>query len=356
MRVRFLVLSILFVTTLLGQEPKEIGLKKIVEGGYAEKVLPLFRTQSDGESYTCLNNDRSMIVAMSYKTGKCVDTLFNARKARECPFDDIDGYEVSPNGYRILVWRNSQVLYDNVFTAEYYDFDVRRNFITPLSDTGGQLRAPLFSPDGRMCAYVKDNDIWLRKFDFNTESPVTKDGKPDSILNGCSDRLYGETFGDHPMMVWSSDSKMLSFVKLDIGDVGMLDYQVYEEGAYPKIRSIKSSLAGTVIPKASIHSYSVDTRDIKELKIPAGSDYIPKLCLTKHSDQVAVMAFNRVQNVFHIHYLNPKSGVSRLILREEGKAYIEPDVLQTIEFLPDGFTFMSRITNSHRFSTTRKDM
>ena len=341
MRVRFLFLSFLSVATLLGQMPKEIGLKKIAEGGYDEKTLPQFRTQADGESYTCLNGDKSMIVAISYKTGSPVDTLFNARKARECPFDNIEGYEISPNGYHILVWRNSQPLYNNTFTAEYYDFDVRRNYINPLSETGGQLRAPLFSPDGRMCAYIKDNNIWLRKYDFSTESAVTNDGKTDSILNGCSDRLYDETFGEQPMMVWSADSKMLSFVKLDISNVGQLSYQIYEEGAYPKTLQIKYPLAGTTNPTASVHSYSVETRDIKELKIPAGGDYIPKLCATKHSDQIAVMAFNRVQNVFHIHYLNPKSGVSRLILREEGQAYIEPAILNSIEFLPDGFTFMS---------------
>ena len=341
MRIKFLFLSLLSTVLLSAQPAKDAVLKKIAEGVYAEKMLPQFRSQADGESYTCLNSDKSMIVAISYKTGQPVDTLFNASKARECDFDDIDGYEVSPDGYHIAVWRNSVPLYGDAFTADYYDFDVRRNFISPLSDTGGLLRAPLFSPDGRMCAYVKDNNIWLRKFDFSTESAITKDGAADSIINGCSDRLYAETFGEQPMMAWSADSKVLSFVKLDISEVGSLGYTVYEEGVYPKGRSIKYPLAGTVNTKAGIFSYSVDTRDIKELKIPAGGDYIPKICATKHSDQIAVMAFNRVQNVFHIHYINPKSGVSRLILREEGLAYIEPAVLNSIEFLPDGFTFMS---------------
>ena len=341
MRIKFLFLSLLSAALLSAQPAKDAVLKKIAEGAYAEKTLPLFRARADGESYTCLTNDKSMIVALSYKTGKPVDTLFNARKARECSFNDIEGYEVSPDGYHIVVWRNSKPLYGNAFTADYYDFDVRRNFITPLSDTDGVLRAPLFSPDGRMCAYVKDNNIWLRKFDFSTESAVTKDGKADSVLNGCSDRLYAETFGEQPMMVWSADSKMLTFIKLDISEVGLLDYQTFDDGAYPKTQSIKYSLAGSANPKATVHSYSVDTRDIKDLKMPTNGDYVPKLCDTKHSDQTVVMAFNRVQNVFQIHYVNPKSGVSRLILREESPTYIEPSILNSIEFLPDGFTLMS---------------
>ena len=339
MRVKFLFTGLFIAVSLFSQPLKEVSLKKIIEGDYSEKRLSQFFPYN-GESYTCLNDDRSMIVAVSYKTGKPVDTLFNARKARECKFNDIEGYIIGPNGYRIIVWRNSQSLYGDAYTADYYDFDVRRNFITPLSDTGGQLRTPLFSPDGRMCAYVKDNDIWLRKFDFNTESAVTKDGKYDSIMNGCCDHLYGTAFGQMPMMAWTGDSKLLSFVKLDIGEVGSLEYMDYGSGGYSGSRQIKYSLAGTPVAKATVHSYSVDSRDIKELRI-SGGDYVPMLCTASNPEQVAVMTLNRTQNTIQIYYLNPKSGLSRLILREESQTYIDPEILKSINFFPDGFTFMS---------------
>ncbi len=35
---------------------------------------------------------------------------------------------------------------------------------------------PTFSSDSKMAAYVIDNNIWLSKFDFDTESQITKDG------------------------------------------------------------------------------------------------------------------------------------------------------------------------------------
>ena len=49
---------------------------------------------------------------------------------------------------------------------------------------------PTFSPDGRMVAYVSDNNIWIRKFDYDTEVQVTKDGKLNKILNGITDWVY----------------------------------------------------------------------------------------------------------------------------------------------------------------------
>ena len=60
------------------------------------------RSLPDGEHYTAMNADKSMIIKYSYRTGNPVDTLFNARKARECTFTDFDGYTISSTGHHIL--------------------------------------------------------------------------------------------------------------------------------------------------------------------------------------------------------------------------------------------------------------
>jgi dipeptidyl-peptidase-4 len=53
------------------------------------------------------------------------------------------------------------------------------------------------------------------------------------------------------------------------------------------------------------------------------------------------MTLNRHQNVFNMYYINPKSGVSRLILKDENKAYIDSDWLTSIHFHKEGFTYVS---------------
>ena len=65
---------------------------------------------------------------------------------------------------------------------------------------------PTFSPDGRMCAFVRDNNVWIRKFDYDTEVQVTKDGMINSILNGITDWVYEEEFAVTNMLSWSPDS------------------------------------------------------------------------------------------------------------------------------------------------------
>lgn len=57
-----------------------------------------------------------------------------------------------------------------------------------LSD-GGPQQVPVFSPDGTMIAFVRDNNIFLVKLLYgNSESRVTsKDGKQNMVLNGIPD-------------------------------------------------------------------------------------------------------------------------------------------------------------------------
>lgn len=70
---------------------------------------------------------------------------------------------------------------------------------------------PTFSPDGRMVAYVSDNNIWIRKFDYDTEVQVTKDGEMNKILNGITDWVYEEEFAVTNLMAWVSEQRAAGF-------------------------------------------------------------------------------------------------------------------------------------------------
>ena len=60
---------------------------------------------------------------------------------------------------------------------------VRRNYVKPISDAKGKQ---MIRHSRRMvvCALMYGyNNIWIRKFDFDTEVQVTKDGELNKILN-----------------------------------------------------------------------------------------------------------------------------------------------------------------------------
>lgn len=322
---------------------KSVSLKEITDGMFRQKTaVGEMRSLPDGEHYTAMNAERNMIVKYSYRTGKAVDTLFNATTARECEFTKFDGYTISSTGHHILVWREMEPIYRRSYKAAVYDYDVRRNYIKPITDSKEKVMIPTFSPDGRMCAFVKDNNIWIRKFDFDTEVQVTKDGALNKILNGTTDWVYEEEFAVTNLMAWSPDSEYLAYVRTDETEVPEYSMQVYGEGLYPSYYNFKYPKAGQKNSTVSVKAYSVQTRDTKHLDVPIDEDsYIPRITFTRNASQLAVMTLNRHQNIFNMYYVNPKSGVSRLILREENECYVDSEWLSSIHFLSNGFTYVS---------------
>lgn len=322
---------------------KHVELKQITDGNFRQvTAIGEMRSLPDGEHYTAMNKDCSMIIKYSYRTGNPVDTLFNTSEARECTFTDFDGYDISSTGHRIIVWCDSEPIYRRSSKAVVYDYDVRRNYVKPFTDSKSKQMIPTYSPDGRMCAYVRDNNIWLKKFDFDTEVQVTKDGELNKILNGITDWVYEEEFSVTNLMAWSSDSEYLAYVRFDETEVPEYSMQMYGNGLYPDYYNYKYPKAGQKNSKVTLHSYSVATKDTKELKVPVEADsYIPRIVFTTNPDQLAVMTLNRQQNQFNLYYANPKSGVFRLVLREDNKCYVDSELLNSIQFSEDGFTYIS---------------
>ncbi len=325
-------------------------LKSIVSGEYQTKKIPSFLPMSDGEHYTQVSDDKTMIIKYSYKTGKAVDTLFNVATARECPFKKLDGYSMSADEKKILLYADSEPIYRRSFKATYYTFEIKRNLVKPLSDKPGKQQIATFSPNGRMVAFVRDNNIYLKKLDYETESAVTTDGIKNKILNGVPDWVYEEEFSVVSTLSWAPDNTTLAFVKTNETDVPEYKIQLFE-GECPSLTSYtyypgefvyKYPVAGTSNSKVAVYTYTVETRAVKKMNVPVDEDgYIPRIQFTQNPSQLAVMTFNRNQNDFKIFLTNPKSGVSKLLIQDKNETWIDPDIMNYVTFYPSGFIFAS---------------
>jgi dipeptidyl-peptidase-4 len=321
---------------------KSLLLKDIIDKKYAPAAVDAIRSLPDGEHYTRLSADKKAILKYAYKTGQLVETLFHVDNVRETKLESIEGYLISNTGHRILVWNKVEYIYRRSWQADVYDYDVRRNYLQPLSETKGKVRIPAFSPDGRMCAFVRDNNIWLKKFDYGTESQVTKDGSTGKILNGITDWAYEEEFTVTNLMSWSPDSNILAFLKSDESDVPTFNFQTFDGKLYPASYSYKYPKAGQNNSKVACHAYHVETKDIKKMAVPLEEDgYIPLIHFTDNPDNLAVMTLNRHQNDFKMYFVNPKSTLARLALHDNSKYYIDPDWILSICFAKDNFAYVS---------------
>lgn len=325
------------------------GLKDITDGKYKEKTLPEIYGMNDGEHYTLKGEDAKTIIRYAYRTGMPVDTIFDTATAKDCPFKTFDGYSFSPDETKILIYTEKENIYRRSFKATYYTFEIKRNRVKPLSENGKQ-QAALFSPNGRMVAFVRDNDIFLKKLDYGTESAVTQDGEKNKIINGIPDWVYEEEFATTLSMAWSPDNSFLTFIKYNETDVPQYDIQLFEGSCpaltrytlYPGMFNYKYPVPGEKNARVGVYSYSVETKGIRKLDVPTEEeDYIPRILFTDNPEQLAVVTLNRHQNRLRVYATNPKSGVSRLLVQDESETWIDPGNIDGLRFYPDFFTFVS---------------
>lgn len=327
--------------TLLLQA-QQYTLKELVEGRFSAKGIGQMESSADGMHYYQTDPENRAVIKYSYATGKAVDTLFNTRRARECTFDTFQGFLVSPDENRVLVYREREQIYRHSFKATYYYHDVRRNLVRKLTQNSSKQMIPTFSPDSKMLAYVADNNIWLAKFDFDTESQVTKDGEINKIINGSTDWVYEEEFGTTRLMEFSPDSKLLAFVRSDESQVREYQFQTFNRELYPGFYSYKYPKAGERNASVELRVFDIDSRTIRKMDLPLESDgYIPRITFTGNPDELVAMTLNRNQNRFDMYFVNPRSTVAKLVLREESNYYIDADLLNSIHFLSNRFTYLS---------------
>ena len=304
-----------------------------------------------------MNADGTQIIKYSYKTGQQVEVLFDVATARECPFKRFDSYSFAPDGSKLLIATETTPIYRRSYTAVHYLYSLKRNtagkinnVVERLSD-GGPQQVPVFSPDGNMVAFVRDNNIFLVKLLYgNSESQVTKDGERNKVLNGIPDWVYEEEFAYNRALEFSADSKMLAFVRWDESEVSSYTFPLFAGEAprieafakYPGAYTYKYPKTGEVNSKVSVHTFDIKSKVTRQIDVPLDKDgYIPRIRFTKDPEKLAVLTLNRHQNRLDMYFANPRSTVCKLVLRDESDKYIKESVFDEIVFYDEHFSFVS---------------
>ena len=352
------LLGCLLTLAAYAQGGKPLTLEDVVAGKFrTENIYGVIPIPGDGEHYSQMNAEGTQIIKYSFKTGQQVEVLFDAATARECPFKRFDSYSFSPDGSTLLIATETTPIYRRSYTAVHYLYSLKRNLegkinnvVERLSD-GGPQQAPVFSPDGSMVAFVRDNNIFLVKRLFgNSESQVTKDGERNKIIYGTPDWVYEEEFAYNRALEFSADSKMLAFTRWDESRVKSYAFPVFAGdkprieayAKYPGAYEYKYPKTGEENSRVSVHTFDIKTRVTRQIDVPLDEDgYIPRIRFTRDPEKLVVMTLNRHQNRLDLYFANPRSTVCKLILRDESDTYIKEGVFDQIRFYDDHFSFVS---------------
>ena len=344
MKTRWLIFLLMMIPMSI-VKAERLDIKTVVSGTLYGERLAAVTPLADGEQYAQMSKDGKQVIAYSYKTGKQTQVLFDVSTARGKKLERIDGYIMSPDGTRMLIQTETKMIYRRSFTAVYYLYSLRNNKLEPLSE-GAAQQTPVFSPDGQMVAFVRENNIHLVKLLYdNAESQVTKDGKFNEIINGVPDWVNEEEFATNSSMVFTADSRQLCWVRYDERKVREFAFQWYkglvpaknEYADYPGFYRYKYPIAGTDNAEVSVMSYDIKSHQTRQLQVPIDNDgYVPRIMATDDASKVAVVTLNRHQDMLRIYLANPLSTMSQLVIEDKAEKYVKEETLSTI-----------RITKSH---------
>ena len=339
-------LKLILATALIVTSADAFSQKTFRELGQITRLnrgVSGLRSMQDGEHYTV--SRAGAVIRHSYADEAVCDTLYKGRFA---------SYELSPAEDMIILGNNFRSVYRHSFYADYQIVKLNDGKeVTALKD----IRDLSLSPDSKMVAYAKDNNLYIHKLDFGTEVAVTKDANPD-IINGIADWLYEEEFGITTLFAWSPDSKQLAFIRLDETQVPSFEWQTFLGNAvqennstypqYPSSASLRYPKAGCANAKASVCVYDIHYKTIRTMELPANLDgYLPRITWTpltkptKKDEQptsdLVILHMNRDQNKMDVLKGNPKSTVCHPFYSEQSKQYyVDFALFDQWQWLSDG--------------------
>ena len=209
---------------------------------------------------------------------------------------------------------------------DLYFYDFASNAAARLTSIPGTEEEATFSPNGRLVAFVRDNNLHVVDTGTRLEVALTADGSPE-LLNGKLDWLYQEEIygrGRFRGYWWSPDSTRVAFLQLDERPVP--EYTVVDNIPYrPTVEVTNYPKAGDPNPlvKLGIARVAGGAPLWVELGEYSASDFlVVDVAWVPDATNVAYQVQDREQTWLDLNLAEATSGRSRRLFRETTKAWV----------------------------------
>ena len=342
-----IIATLLFSPNLSRSQEANFNNEAIwASGTFRTEYVWGIRSMANGKHYTTQEYDKnegSCIIKWSYKTGQIVDTLLTSNEAFGDPRETFQGYEFGSDERFVLLTTASEGLYRHSFYANFYVYDFEaRDDARPITDFKlGKQRLAQLSPAGDRVAYVRDNNIFISDLATGEEIQVTQDGIMNELINGATDWVYEEEFGDDQGLFWNGDGTRLAYLKFDESEVREFSMPVYG-GLYPDPYIFKYPKAGEENSKVTVHIYTLADNQSRAVAVPKSAHYIPRIKWTNDPSTLCIFTMNRHQNDLRLLLTDGEFPNNRLgtkeVFKETCNTYI--DINDNLTFLADGMSFV----------------
>lgn len=323
MKILFVMCSLLLSVAMSSFAEGKFTIKDITSGVFSAKYVTGMRALPDGETYARISNNGKQIVSYYYKNGQQASILFDVNNTIGEHINYFDDYILSPDGSKMLIRTETEPVYRRSTRATYYVYNIATRRLTPLSSKGN-IQNPIWSNDGNLVAYVRDNNIFLVKLLYDgAESQITKDGEFNKIINGIPDWVNEEEFTTSSSMCFNADGTMICWLKYNEANVKQYSLQMFN-GFNTSFYTYKYPKAGDENATVSAWSYDIKSHATRQMNVPLDADgYIPRIYSTKDANKILILTLNRHQDNLKVYATNPRSTVSEVIIEQKDKRYIK---------------------------------
>jgi dipeptidyl-peptidase-4 len=335
---------VLFILPLTFFSQQKLTLEDIwAKGIFSAKYAQGFNVMNDGVNYVDIESygSQTNLSQFDLKTGKKIKELV---KGEDVKFNNkplnLYTYQFSPNEDKLLLYENRENVYRRSPKANYYVYDIATKKTIQLSDKGQQM-FPLFSPDGKKIAFVRENNLYIKYLETGAEIIVTSDGEANKIKNGWADWVYEEEFSRADYFDWSMNSQYLAYVKFDETKVKEYTMDYYKAELYPTQYTFKYPKAGEENSIVSVHIFDEESKRTVTADIGTEKDiYIPRIQFTNNPLVLSITRLNRLQNKLELLFTDVIGGKGVVAYTDESKTYV--DVTDDLRFIGDkGFIISS---------------
>lgn len=190
----------------------------------------------------------------------------------------------------------------------------------------GRQYASSNAPDGKRKAYHENRNLWISELDGSHAMTVTTDGNMETQLKyGIATWVYGEELGQTTAMWWAPDSKKIAFYRFEEKNIQMY-YVLYnqvqiqdslETEAYPKVGAENLPVDILIYDLETRKTITLDTRNGKAFSDDEVGTYLYGIDWSPNGKELLFHRTNRKQNSMEYAAADPKTGKSRVIVREE---------------------------------------
>ena len=246
----------------------------------------------------------------------------------------VDELTFSKKNQKLLIKIDSKQIWRHSSSGTYFIYDLKIKKLYPLTKKNEELRNVKFSPNGKILAYVRnDNNIYIFDLIRKRERRLTKSGT-ETISNGHFGWLYEEELTGYDAYRWSPDSENIAFWEEDESEVPEFSL-INDLTLYPEIKKIRYPKVGQKNPKLRIGVLRVKGVGKKWISNAiTQDDYLPWMEWI-NTDQIGFKKMDRKQKNWDLYVADKKTGKSVKVLSEtDTNGWVENS--RELYFLEDG--------------------